>query len=53
MDMRNRITVGRSRTYCYCDRDSKNQPLVSTRFHQINSNRGHAVAAVQIRGRQK
>ena len=31
---------------------AKNQSSVSTRFYLINSNRGHAVGAVQIRGRQ-
>ena len=31
---------------------AKNQPSVSTRFYLINSNRGHAVGVVQIRGRQ-
>ena len=31
---------------------AKNQPSVSTRFYLINSNRGHAVGMMQIRGRQ-
>ena len=31
---------------------TKNQPSVSTRFHLISSNRGHAVGMVQVHGQQ-
>ena len=49
-DMGNRVAIGRPRAYR--DHDRENQPSVSTRFYVINSNRGYAVGAVQIRGRQ-
>ena len=48
-DMGDRVAVVRDRGLTAT---AKNQPSVSTRFYLINSNRGHAVGVMQIRGRQ-